>query len=71
MVERENMENISHASDQNYMQMIKLLGDKSTIDRKKKKTFFHRSHHFIVKLIATEYCGGHMHKWVLKSDYTN
>lgn len=39
MVERENMENISHASDQNYMQMIKLLGDKSTIDRKKKKHF--------------------------------
>lgn len=44
MVERENMENISHASDQNYMQMIKLLGDKSTIDRKKKKQHFSTGH---------------------------
>lgn len=61
--------NISHANNQNYMQMIKLLGDKSTSDRK--KHFFHWSHNSIVELIATKYCGGHMHKWVLKSDYTN
>lgn len=32
---------------------------------------FHRSYNFIVELIATEYCEGHMHKQVLKSDYRN
>lgn len=51
--------NISHVSNQNYINMIKLLGDKSTSDRKKE---IHRSHNFIVELIATKYCGGHVHK---------